>query len=678
MLFFEKRAGVYYLHRLTAGGIISGQICGSPYSSDVWSSSSVTGTYTYIGATVVPGASGAADSRDGYASCMVLDGAGTYHLFYSSTTSDPIYQVGRSTGTAPGGPFTKVSAAILPAAIKGQPENPEVFYHSGLGCWVMLTNQVNVSAGKTVSNRAFFSASLTDWSAASFCDYQRICPMDGANVIGLPRAARSSAANNLPVIDTASNALGAVAQTYDTNPTSANDFNHVGRKILWSALEPAAKGLLFTAPAGAAPLFQDDFSTETAGTLGGQNGWVDYSGSNAKPVVVAANGSVPAYLNMQSSVGASLVVNTKPGVVTQPAAFSMKANFAANCGVGFVFGYGTSSVSFFHFDFDDVGCAIAWVNASGSETTPASVSYSSVAGVDTVFQATVQNGTIVLTANGTKVLTYTPTASDQIACLSNGGSIGLRNGYPGNGTRIVRSFSYSVPASAGVAKTLTRSLTHANFVAEFAVMFDTSVSGGYCDLFYRLQSTTDLNNGYRLRLSAGTPIASAVAVDVAGVDYPITGMGTDVQATQGVLANFWHRVKLTVQGNRHQVFVDGEKQADFVDANFLSGVALALSAAGSNSRFRLMSLRSGDEVAVTGLTPGQVVTLRGPAGMPITSKVAKNDTVLLRANHYPQTSIDVGGVDVLAPSGGIWGGDVIAYPISGGGQPLPGFRPGFH
>ncbi len=72
---------------------------------------------------------------------------------------------------------------------------------------------------------------------------------------------------------------------------------------------------------------------------------------------------------------------------------------------------------------------------------------------------------------------------------------------------------------------------------------------------------------------------------------------------------------------------------------------------------------------MAGLTAGQVVTLRGLAGIPIASKTAKNDTVVLRSNHYPQTSIDVGGVDVAVPASGIWGGDVFAYPVAGASAP---------
>ncbi|MCG7350038.1 hypothetical protein, partial [Sphingomonas sp. ACRSK] len=136
-LFLDHRDGTYYLHRLTAGSVYQNEVCSGPYTSDVWSASNINGPYTYVRNTVTTGPAGSFDANDAYASCIVFS-AGNYYLFYSAVSNGPNNQwhIGLAVGSSPAGPFTKTGSQVLPDTIRGQAENPEVFFSKELNCWV--------------------------------------------------------------------------------------------------------------------------------------------------------------------------------------------------------------------------------------------------------------------------------------------------------------------------------------------------------------------------------------------------------------------------------------------------------------------------------------------------------------------------------------------------------------
>ncbi len=234
---FRHTDGFYYFHTLTAGSVTQNQICGQPYTSDVWKASNINGPYTYVGYTLQQGPAGRFDALDAYASSLVKQGS-TWHLFYSATReSGSEWYIGRATASTPYGPFTSTGVQVLPDNIRGQDENPEVFWHPVLAKWVMLTNNVNKALAGTDSNRAYFSDSLTDWSAAVVNITQRISPMDGVRAVGHSRPKRF--ADYTVDMD----GLGNVPVIFDTDPPPDSLGNHTGRRLKYAVLEPSNKEL---------------------------------------------------------------------------------------------------------------------------------------------------------------------------------------------------------------------------------------------------------------------------------------------------------------------------------------------------------------------------------------------------------------------------------------------------
>ena len=646
-LFFEKRGSFYYLHRLTAAAVTQ-NICTPPYTSDVWRAASVTGTYTYQRATVALTSGGTFAERDAYASCMVLN-AGTYYLFWSATTNAPEYQVSYSTGTSPDGPFTPIGSAILPVGIKGQPENPEVFWHAGINKWVMICNQVNLALGKTDLNRVFFSNSLTDWSAASWHDIQRVAPLDGVEVIGLSRATRS-ATDNLPIFD----ALGNVPIIYDTDPTgTGSPANHIGRKIRYGVLQPSAAAISRTLPTPSV-VFSDNFTTETLGNIGGQNGWTNISGVNPQPQV--AQSSSTRYLDMQSTVGASACIQA--GTITDCKQFS-NCYFGTDSGVGFIFAWKSAVQPHYRLDFCQNGTnTLVYVDAVGGETVVAG-GFNGANAMNTslnhTIEGTLNGATFVAKVDGATVVSFTDTDSTRIAALVGGGRYGLRNGFGGTNQRYILTYTVSDQPTNATAP-IFRALTHADAVFDYAI----NGTGGNVDLFYRLQSATSGANGYRIRLdmSGAGPVASTASKVVGGT---VTGLGGNTGTrTINALATFPHRVKITVSGSTHTVAIDGETQLSFTDATYATGVGIGQSCDIAVAyKVRALNVRKSDTVTVQGLTNGQVVTLRAAGGLPMATAVASGTTATITGPYFPASSIDVAGVQRYAVSGGIWGGEVF-------------------
>ncbi|MCG7350068.1 hypothetical protein MHZ35_17880, partial [Sphingomonas sp. ACRSK] len=256
----------------------------------------------------------------------------------------------------------------------------------------MLTNQINKSLGRTDSNRVFFSASLTDWSQATYLDIQRVCPSDGKFAIGLARANRLSD-NSVPF-----DALGNFAITYDTDPTDGGSYAyHKGRRIKYAQLEPSTRELATSGPGtGYSTVFYDDFSSETPGTLGGQNNWLDGSGNNAKPQVTS-NGR----LDMGSAPGASLVYRTGNAATTR---LSATMNIGSNAGIGFAIGY-TPGQAHWRFDFAPGMVVYVYVDPDGTETNIAIFNQTGIVpqGADFTATVTISNGTITTVSNGQTV-----------------------------------------------------------------------------------------------------------------------------------------------------------------------------------------------------------------------------------------------------------------------------------
>lgn len=664
MLFVRKVGAAYQFHTLTAATVARNQICGQSYTSDVWQAASIEGPYSFVRRTLESGPAGRFDALDAYSSSLAInadgslatDANGLFQLFYSATrASGSEWYVGRATSSDPAGPFTTVPVQVLPDAIRGQDENPEVFRHPTLDMWVMTTNIVNKALNGTDRNKVYFSSSVTDWTQARSNDLQRISPMDGPRAVGHMRPIRD--ATNRVLID----GLGNVPAIYDTDPTDPVSGHHTGRSLRYSVLEPSAYAMLVRlASSGGsyAEAYATGFDALTPGDLGGQDGWIDGSGANAKPQVTAGG-----KLDMRSSVGPSLVYRT--GTYTDIRQ-SFVGTFSTDTGVGLAFGY-TPGAAHFRIDHsvnnNSLFSVVTYVGASGGETNLQISNSGDAVPVNqpVPISVTVRGDTITIVAGGLVVATYTEIDPARRSVLAQAGGVAIRNGNGGTGQRIVDDYRIETRTETtgivtGAPVYLSR--PHGEFVADFAIM--ANGAGGTINLFYRLQGASSLSDGYRIALdmSGAGPVAASAAKLVSGT--AAAQNGATATRTIKAVRKLHHRLTVSVQGAAHTVSVDGEVQLSFNDAAFPTGVALALqgvSPDGMDAEVRPYAIRKSNTVTVGGVTAGQVVTLRAAGGIPLASVTATGASVTLTAPHYPATSIDVGGVQRHAPVGGIWGGD---------------------
>jgi len=213
---------------------------------------------------------------------------------------------------------------------------------------------------------------------------------------------------------------------------SEMDGNFTALKAAIEALQDAQGS-----PPEWATAFYDDFSGLVTGDIGGQNGWIDASGTNAKPQVTA-----DAKLSMRTAVGPSFVYRT--GSFTLPR-ISAIINFGTDCGVSFGWGY-TPGAPYFRVEFGAPAArsvTVLYVNASGAETnlfmTAANPSLFS-AGVDTSVRITAVATGVRVEVNGSLAVNYVTDNPDHLALIAQAGGVMLRNGQGGVGQRLVDNY----------------------------------------------------------------------------------------------------------------------------------------------------------------------------------------------------------------------------------------------
>jgi hypothetical protein len=246
----ELVAGTFYMEMLSAGSVGS-CIPGQPYESDIFTSTDAL-NWTWVRRSLVANPSAGFDHLDCYMSSHILV-SGTYHGFFGATDGSGNYRIGRGTAPARTGPWTKIGSAI-PDAIKGQPENPQVWFDAAFNKFVILAN--HVGAGFTDRNRMFFSDAHDDWSAAYYRDIQGVFPADGSDAIGMGVPIKVDGG---PDFDD-----GYIGFTFDADP-NADGTKHNGRKIFYSVLEPSVTALKYTGSSlntARRSLSHDDFEAE--------------------------------------------------------------------------------------------------------------------------------------------------------------------------------------------------------------------------------------------------------------------------------------------------------------------------------------------------------------------------------------------------------------------------------
>jgi len=231
--FTMKKDGIYYFYRFVAGNQ-DGGIPVSPYTCEVFSSTSPTSGWSWLRQATFTSTDSGINNTDSIGNSIIYYN-GKYHLFGSDRNLSEYY-IGRHTSDFIEGPWTRVIGSELPNTIKGQPENPRVFFSPFLNKWVMFVNQVLGTSPFLHTDRSsiFITSNPLDWSAATRLDVQHKCISDGLLAIGLPAQCLTvglgyhSEQNYIPF-------------TYDTDPTDAS--KHNGRKLRWSLLEPSKSSI---------------------------------------------------------------------------------------------------------------------------------------------------------------------------------------------------------------------------------------------------------------------------------------------------------------------------------------------------------------------------------------------------------------------------------------------------
>lgn len=190
-------------------------------------------------------------------------------------------------------------------------------------------------------------------------------------------------------------------------------------------------------------LFADDFSTETTGDLGGQNGWIDGSGANPKPQRTAGG-----KLDMRSTVGPSLVYRN--GTTTLPR-LSAVLNMAGDTGIAMGWGYAPGSAHF-RVEFGATGpqngisAKVVFVPASGGETNVFGTPTGLISALtDTNVRVTAKATSVVIELAG-QTFTYSEPDPARQAVLQQAGGFVIRNGQGGTGQRLLDNYLIEVAA----------------------------------------------------------------------------------------------------------------------------------------------------------------------------------------------------------------------------------------
>jgi hypothetical protein len=297
-----------------------------PFLGDQFEADSPFGPWRWAGA-IAPagGGAGSFDDETNYPGSVVrsLDGS-TYYLFLSQFkfSGGFSYSMSIATGASPTGPWSVPSAPLsipgLTPGISNIVENLKVFYHAGLGRWVKLGNAGDGTSG-TGLNRAWFSTSPTDWSAATWVNFQRRSALDAILALGVPSPVYKE--NGEAVVE----ADGSVPFTFDGNP---GDGNHYYRRGYYGVLEASKNALEFDDTSGTVSSFpfevahEDEFTAEfafevdsfTAGGFVAFDLLMDADGSDGYRVKVAAGGVASLY-----SVAAGVETLVEAGAGTNTA-----------------------------------------------------------------------------------------------------------------------------------------------------------------------------------------------------------------------------------------------------------------------------------------------------------------------------------------------------------------------
>lgn len=239
--------------------------------------------------------------------------------------------------------------------------------------------------------------------------------------------------------------------------------------------------------------------------------------------------------------------------------------------------------------------------------------------------------------------------------------------------------SYAWTAGNDVANRYQKSVSHGDFYAEFAMDYSAANNAGYVGmgLDYRIQASGD---SYRLLLPAGTGPSGLQIHKSTGGSGGNPGTYTQLAMSSGNMLGYVNqacRVRMSVVGNVHTFWMDGEQQIAYTDSSspYTSGVAVAFFAGGMTARFRMFHMLSGSSVTIQGLESGKQIVVRAPGYIPCEVSTTSG-TVYQTSSvvHYPVDTITYDGIDHSFTSAGlIWGGDVLSFPQAPQGFTRPSY-----
>lgn len=225
--------------------------------------------------------------------------------------------------------------------------------------------------------------------------------------------------------------------------------------------------------------------------------------------------------------------------------------------------------------------------------------------------------------------------------------------YSSAGSHLGRKIFYSVlEPSTHVARvstagdntdSISRSISHSDFSAEFAMRFTSGTSVAF---FFRQDGS---GNGYRITITKGSGLS--LQKTVAGVTTTVSsGSGSQTADIYSPT-----RIKVTATGTSIKAWLDGEIQINSTDTSFSSGAEIRLSAKAAVADLWLLSMRNSDSLTISGMAPGSSAIIRGAGGVPYAAAIANdNGQATATLPHWPHDEIEINGVSY---NGEIWGGD---------------------
>lgn len=614
--YMERRGSTYYLHTIYTPNLATSEIPAPPYFTDVWSASSPLGPWTYLTRPeLTAGSSGEFDDVYAYGTCIVEDG-GTFHLFYGGQ-SGIANNVGIATGPSAHGPWTKVAHpdGIIDLDIAGDPENLKVFWDATIERWVMMANQIEGGV-KTTINTLFISESLTDWSAAKRYDVQFNRPIDSSddNVIGVP--APLYEAEGLPIFGV----NGEVPFTYDGDSPDMSSGGHHDRKIKFSYLQPCPTSLHYPTQDAvlrrmSRSLNHNDFVAEYE---------IDASDGNDYAQVLfhfrmdGINGSAGYRLVNQFVVGAGQPDRTlqlyKRTAATTNHSLAATATASSNLGANYLPSFANDGTLI------GTGNTAFWQSNTNTPDHWLQMEFAGATTISEIDVFTAQDTLLVGTQlPPTLAMTFTLFGITEFEVQYWNGSswVTVTGGNVTGNNKVWRKFTFTP-----VSTTKVRVLVHDSI-------------DGY---------------GRIMELQAwGPPDVWALVA---------TGTGNQELAPVADWADM-RRIRLSAQSTTIKAWLDGELQFTYT-ADVLSGTAIAFGGFDVDAHIRDLKIYKTDSITLTNLTIGDVITLRGPGGVPLKQLTADSTTEVVSHTSWPITAVQA-GERVFAPAAGIWGGSTIQF-----------------